>query len=101
MNNAGDVKNDKRIRETLPTIKYLRQQGAMIILITHIGRPKGRDPKLQTDGIAHRLSQLLGTYVKKLDECIGDAVKKEVYAMKPGEIVMLENVRFYSQEGEN
>ncbi len=49
MNEQGDVTNDKRIRETLPTIKYLRQQGAMVILLTHIGRPKGRDSKLQTD----------------------------------------------------
>lgn len=101
MNEHGDVVNDKRIRETLPTIKYLRQQGAMVILLTHIGRPNGRNPKLQTDGIAHRLSQLLGMYVKKLDECIGDAVKKEVYSMKPGDVVILENVRFYPQEGEN
>ena len=101
MNEHGNVVNDKRIRETLPTIKYLRQQGAMVILLTHIGRPNGRNPKLQTDGIAHRLSQLLGMYVKKLDECIGDAVKKEVYSMKPGDVVILENVRFYPQEGEN
>ncbi len=101
MNEQGDVTNDKRIREALPTIKYLRQQGAMIILLTHIGRPKTRDSKLQTDGIAHRLSQLLGTYVKKLDECIGDAVKKEVYAMKPSDVLMLENVRFYKEENEN
>ncbi|MBI5001929.1 phosphoglycerate kinase [Candidatus Woesearchaeota archaeon] len=101
MNEHGDVTNDKRIRETLPTIKYLRQQGAMIILLTHIGRPKGRELKLQTDGIAHRLSQLLGMYIKKLDECIGDAVKKEVYSMKPGDVLMLENVRFYKEEGEN
>ncbi len=101
MNEQGDVVNDKRIRETLPTIKYLRQQGAMVILLTHIGRPKGRDPKLQTDGIAHRLSQLLSVYVKKMDECIGDAVKKEVYAMKPGDVLMLENVRFYKEENEN
>lgn len=101
MNDAGDVTNDKRIRETLPTIKYLRQQGAMIILLTHIGRPKGHEHKLRTDGVAHRLGQLLHVYIKKLDACIGDAVKKEVHAMKPGDILMLENVRFYSQEGEN
>lgn len=101
MNEHGDVMNDKRIREALPTIKYLRQQGAMVILLTHIGRPKGRNPQFQTDGIAHRLSQLLGVYVKKLDECIGDAVKREVYTMKAGDVLMLENVRFYSQEGEN
>ncbi len=101
MNEQGDVMNDKRIRETLPTIKYLRQQDAMVILLTHIGRPKGRDPKLQTDGIAHRLSQLLSVYVKKMDECIGDTVKKEVYAMKPGDVLMLENVRFYKEESDN
>ncbi len=101
MNETGDVMNDKRIRETLPTIKYLRQQGARVILLTHIGRPNGRDPKLQTDGIAHRLSQLLGVYVRKIDVCIGDEVKKEVYAMKPGDVLMLENVRFYKEEGEN
>ena len=101
LNENGDVTNDKRIRETMPTIKYLRRQGAMIILLTHIGRPKQRVKELQTDGVAHKLSQLMGVYVKKLDYCIGDEVKKAVAAMKPGDIIMLENVRFYPEESAN
>lgn len=101
LNEQGDVTNDKRIRETLPTIKYLQRQGAMIILLTHIGRPKKRVTELQTDGVAHRLSQLLRMYVKKIDSCIGEDVKKAVAGMKPGEIIMLENVRFYPEEYEN
>jgi phosphoglycerate kinase len=95
----ADVANDKRIRETLPTIRYLRSQGAKLILITHVGRPQGkRVIELQTDGIAHRLSQLLGTYVPKLHECIGPTVTTHVANMKEGDVVMLENVRFYPEE---
>ncbi len=101
LNEQGDVTNDKRIRETLPTIKYLQRQGAMIILLTHIGRPKKPAKELQTDGVAHRLSQLLRTYVKKVDFCIGEEVKKAAAAMKPGDVIMLENVRFYPRESEN
>ncbi len=101
LNENSDVTNDKRIRETIPTLKYLRRQGAMIILLTHIGRPKKREITLQTDGVAHKLSQLMGVYVKKLDYCIGDEVKKAVAAMKQGDIIMLENVRFYPEESAN
>jgi phosphoglycerate kinase len=95
----ADVANDKRIRETLPTIRYLRSQGAKIILVTHVGRPKGEKIKtLQTDGIAHRLSQLLGIYVPKLHSCIGPDVALHVANMQPGDIVMLENIRFHKEE---
>lgn len=102
LNEKGDVFNDKRIREALPTINYLREQNAKIILLTHVGRPEGkRVQELQTDGIAHRLSQLLGIYVKKVDACIGEEVKNVVREMKPADILMLENVRFYKEESEN
>jgi phosphoglycerate kinase len=101
LNEQGDVTNDKRIRETLPTIKYLQCQRAKIIILTHIGRPKKRVKELQTDGVAHRLSQILHTYVKKIDSCIGEEAKKAIAEMKPGEVLMLENVRFYPEESTN
>jgi len=102
LDDNADVANDKRIREALPTIRYLRQQGAKLILITHVGRPNGKRVKeLQTEGIAHRLSQMLGIYVRKLDYCVGEEVEKHVASMESGDVVMLENIRFYSQEKNN
>ncbi len=102
LTSTGDVANDKRIREALPTIRYLRQHGAKLIIITHIGRPNGKYiGALQTDGIAHRLSQLLHTYVPKINSCIGSNVENHIAEMHPCDVVMLENVRFYAAEKQN
>lgn len=95
----GKVSDDTRIRETLPTIKYLLQKKAIVILMSHLGRPDGKKVKdLMLDPVAKQLSKLLKRPVKKLDDCIGPKVEKEVAAMKPGQIVLLENTRFYPQE---
>ena len=91
---TGAVTDDTRIRAALPTIQYLVQHGAKVVLMSHLGRPKGPDPKLRLDPVAARLSELLGQPVKKLDDCQGVAVEAAVAEMKPGEIVLLENVRF-------
>ena len=73
-------------------------EDAKIVLITHLGRPKGRDPKLKLDSVAKRLSTLLSCNVKKLDDCIGDDVKKEISVMLQKEIILLENLRFHDEE---
>lgn len=98
----GNVVNDKRIREALPTIKYLLSKGARIILVTHVGRPEGKIvEELRTHGIAKRLSAILGRDVKKLNDVIGDHIKEEVAALQDGDVVVLENIRFYPEEKKN
>ena len=102
LNEAGQVTDDTRIRAVLPTIEYLKQHQARVILASHLGRPKGKFvDSMRLTPVAQRLSQLLGQPVRKLDDVIGPAVQDAVKAMKPGEVVLLENLRFYKQEEEN
>jgi phosphoglycerate kinase len=97
----GNITDDTRIKAALPTIKYALDSKARIVLCSHLGRPKGKDEKLKLDPIAQRLEKLIERPVKKLDDCIGPEVDKAVARMKEGEIVLLENLRFYSQEEAN
>jgi phosphoglycerate kinase len=95
----GKVSDDTRIRETLPTIKYLLREKGKVVLMSHLGRPDGKVAKdLRLDPVAKQLSKLLKKPVKKLDDCIGPKVEKEVAAMKPGSIILLENTRFHAEE---
>ena len=98
----GKVTDDTRIRAAIPTINYLVEQGAKVILASHLGRPKGEvneDMRLTAAGA--RLEELIGKPVKKLDESIGEAVENVVNAMQEGDIVLLENVRFHKGEEKN
>ncbi|GFR38472.1 phosphoglycerate kinase [Insulibacter thermoxylanivorax] len=99
----GVITDDTRIRETLPTIKYLIEQGAKIILASHLGRPKGQVvEEFRLTQVAKRLSELLdGKPVAKADEAVGDAVKAQVEKLNNGDILLLENVRFYPGEEKN
>jgi phosphoglycerate kinase len=98
----GAVADDRRIRAALPTIQYLRDQGAAVALMSHLGRPKGEPkPEFRMDPVADRLSQLLGTRVTKLDDCVGPKVESAVEAMKPGDVILLENTRFKPGETKN
>lgn len=97
----GSILDDRRIRAALPTIEYLLDKGAKLILVSHLGRPKGFDPAFKMDNVARRLSELLGKPVRKLDSCVGPEVKQAVEEMKPGDVIMLENVRFYDGETKN
>lgn len=100
-NSDGSITDDTRIRAALPTIKYLVGQHAKVILMTHLGRPKGVTEKYRLDPVAERLSELLGQPVKKLNESVGPEVQQAVNAMQPGDIVLLENVRFHPEEEKN
>ncbi|GFN33716.1 phosphoglycerate kinase [Paenibacillus xylaniclasticus] len=98
----GKITDDTRIRETLPTIKYLIEGGAKIILASHLGRPAGQVvEELRLTPAAERLSELLGKPVAKANEAVGEAVKAQVAALKEGEVLLLENVRFYAGEEKN
>ncbi len=96
------ITDDTRIRETLPTIQYLREQGASVILMAHFGRPKGKPmPKYSLKPVAERLAELLETPVQFSPESIGEVVEKQVAALAPGEVLLLENVRFHDEEEAN
>ena len=99
----GVVTDDTRISSSLPTVQYiLAQKGASLIVMSHFGRPKGKkDPLFSMAPIAKRFSELLGRPVKLASDVIGPVVKAEVDALKGGEVLLLENVRFYKQEEEN
>jgi phosphoglycerate kinase len=99
---TGRILDDTRIRATLPTLGYLRERGAKVILASHLGRPKGRpDPKLTLRPVAARLAELIEAPVQMADDCVGRAVQEAAFALGPGEVLMLENVRFHPQEEAN
>jgi len=99
---SGAIKDDTRIRRALPTIEYAVSQGARCILTSHLGRPKGeRKPEMSLRPIADRLSQLLKKEVKFVDDCIGLKVKQAVAALSDGDVILLENLRFYPGETKN
>ncbi|MGF9964155.1 phosphoglycerate kinase [Bacillus rhizoplanae] len=98
----GKITDETRIRAALPTIQYLVEQGAKVILASHLGRPKGQVvEEMRLTPVAVRLGELLGKDVKKADEAFGPAVQEMVAAMKEGDVLVLENVRFYAGEEKN
>lgn len=98
----GKVEDDTRIRETLPTIEKIVLSGGIPIIISHLGRPKGKkDPVFSLEPVAKYLGNLMGKKVIFLPDCVGEAVEAAVRQAKPGEIYMLENLRFYKEEEEN
>ena len=98
----GKITSDKRIVEALPTIKYLMNAGARVILCSHMGKPKGEiNPKYSLCAVAARLSELLGTNVALTADIIGEDAKAKAAALKDGEVILLENVRFDKREEKN
>ena len=98
----GKVTDDKRIKAALPTIKYVLEQGASLVLMSHLGRPKGGfDPEFSLKAAADVLAGLLGKPVQMAADCVGPEVEKMAKALKPGDVLMLENTRFHPEEEKN
>lgn len=98
----GKITDDYRITQSIPTIKYLLKQNCSIVIISHLGRPEvNKDLRFTLLPVAKRLSKLLDTEVQFADDCLGDATFEKVKSLKKGQIILLENLRYYKQEEEN
>src|SRR3954471_18134501 len=96
---TGAITNPQRIIAALPTIKYALDHGAAVVLMSHLGRPDGeRKAKYSLKPVAEKLQELLGRPVKFLDDCVGPEVEAACAALKPGEVILLENLRFHIEE---
>ena len=99
---AGHITDDTRIRAALPTLNDLLDRGASLVLMSHLGRPRGAVHEgLRLNAIRDRLEQLLGRSVQKVDDCVGSEVLAAARALKPGEVLLLENLRFHAEEEQN
>jgi phosphoglycerate kinase len=97
----GSIGDDERIRAALPTLRHVVERGGRLILASHLGRPRGPDPKLSLEPCAARLSELTGWEVHLPDDCIGDAPKKVIGDLREGQVCLLENLRFHAGEEGN
>ncbi|NOY05315.1 MAG: phosphoglycerate kinase [Chlorobi bacterium] len=98
----GIITDDTRVRASLPTISYLLEHGAAVILMSHLGRPKGKVvPEMSLEPVARRLEELLGCPVVMADDCVGSAVEEKAAALQPGDVLLLENLRFHAGEEKN
>ena len=92
------VQDDTRIRRALPTIQHLLDSGASVVLMSHLGRPKGVSHEFSLKHIVYRLEELLGLSVKFAPDCVGDVALDITQSLKPGEVALLENLRFHPEE---
>ncbi len=98
LNDKFEITDDTRMRAAVPTIKKVLAGGGSVILMSHLGRPKGVDAKYSLKHILKHLEELLGCPVKFADDCVGESAKKQAAELKPGEVLLLENLRFYAEE---
>ena len=99
---GGKVTEDTRIRETIPTLKFAMERGARLVLASHLGRPKGKpDPKYTLKPVAARLAELLGKPVDFASDCVGPDAEAKSRALKDGDVLLLENVRYHPEEEAN
>jgi phosphoglycerate kinase len=98
LDKKGNITDDSRIKASLPSIRYVIDHGGSVILMSHLGRPKGITPELSLAPCAKQLSELLKRPVKMASDCVGEAVEKMTSSLKPGEVILLENLRFHKGE---
>jgi phosphoglycerate kinase len=97
----GAISDDARIKAAIPTLEHLAERGAMVIVMSHLGRPKGVDPSLSLRPVAAALSKQLGREVQFAEDCVGEAARGAVGRLKPGHVLLLENVRFHPEDEAN
>ncbi|MBI4816177.1 MAG: phosphoglycerate kinase [Deltaproteobacteria bacterium] len=97
----GGIGDDTRVRAALPSIELCRKRGARLVLASHLGRPKGRDPSQSLEPVGSHLAGLLGAPVVFADDCVGDGVRKNIRDLRPGDVLLLENLRFHAGEEKN
>ena len=98
LNEAFQITDDTRIRAAIPTLKKILGDGGSVIIGSHLGRPTGPSDKFSLKHILGRVSELLGTEVQFANDCVGEEAKEKAAALKPGEALLLENLRFYAEE---
>ncbi len=102
LNKEGAITDDERIRAAMPTIQHALEQGARVILASHLGRPKGKpDPRYSLEPCGARLAELMNVEVHLPDDCVGDAARKVIQDLRPGQLCLLENLRFHPEEEAN
>lgn len=101
LNKKGAINDDFRIRASLPTLRYLLNRHCKVVIISHLGRPDGKDTSLSLEPVAERLGELLGQTVQLVDDCIGDKVVRAVKKSSKSSVILLENLRFYKEEEAN
>jgi len=102
LDEKNNITDDTRILLSLPTIRFINEAGGKVILASHLGRPKGKkDPKFSLTPVAERLSKLIGEKISLASDCIGEVVQRQIEGMKEGEMLLLENLRFHSEEEKN
>lgn len=97
----GSIADDFRVRSSVPTLQYLTDRGCKVVIISHLGRPEGRDQSCSLEIVAVRLSELLGQKVQFVDDCIGDKARMSVKRASKGSVTLLENLRYYDEEEAN
>ena len=99
---SGVIKDDTRIQRALPTLRYAIEKGARCILSSHLGRPKGQiKPEMSLRPVAARLGELLGKEIRFMDDCVGESVEEASRALRDGDVLLLENLRFHAEETKN
>ena len=102
LNESGQITDDTRIRAAIPTIKYLIDNSAKVVLAAHFGRPKGKvNEKMRLTPVAARLTEILGKKVNLTKSCIGEEAKSQSNNLSNGDVLLLENVRFFEEEEKN
>ena len=101
LNDSGKISDDLRIKASLPTLKYLLNRGCRVVIMSHLGRPEGRDSKLSLELVATRLAELLDQKVEFCSQVYGDQVSQAVKQLPKSGVLMLENIRFYPEEEAN
>src|SRR5262249_43261224 len=102
LDDKSEITDDYRLQQSIPTVKFLLGHGAAVVICSHLGRPEGKpDPKYSLLPVAKRLKELLGVDVEFVTDCVGERAEKAASNLQPGQVLLLENLRFHAEEEDN